>query len=182
VGQLSEQIVVVGTPPPIATDEASLSEVLNEQAVANLPINGRDVLRMASLTPGVLPGMKSRTGATAAGGEDFIGPGARAAQNSISLDGVSVVSNLINLTSLRPSTDAVEEFQVQTGTYSAQYGTMMGVHLNVITKSGTNDLHGAGWEFLRNDKLDARDFFLPSTSAKPPLRQNQISASATTRV
>ena len=78
------------------------------------------------------------------------------------------------MTSLRPSTDAVEEFQIQTGTYSAQYGTMMGVHLNVITKSGTNELHGAVWEFLRNDKLDARDFFLPATSAKPPLRQNQF--------
>ena len=174
VGQVTERIVVLGTPPPIATDEASLSEVLNQRAVANLPLNGRDVLRMASLAPGVLPGMKSRTGATAAGGEDFIGPGAREVQNSISLDGVSVVSNLINLTSLRPSTDAVEEFQIQTGTYSAQYGTMMGVHLDVITKSGTNELHGAVWEFLRNDKLDARDFFLPATSAKPPLRQNQF--------
>jgi hypothetical protein len=174
VGQVTEQVIVLGSTPPIATDEASLSEVLNTHAVANLPLNGRDVLRMAALTPGVIPGMKSRTGATAAGGEDFIGAGAREVQNSISLDGVSIVSNLINLTSLRPSTDAVEEFQIQTGTYSAQYGTMMGVHLNVISKSGTNDLHGAGWEFLRNDKLDARDFFLPATSAKPPLRQNQF--------
>src|ERR1700704_1404150 len=174
VGQVNEQVIVLGSTPPIATDEASISEVLNTHAVANLPLNGRDVLRMAALTPGVIPGMKSRTGATAAGGEDFIGAGSREVQNSISLDGVSIVSNLINLTSLRPSTDAVEEFQIQTGTYSAQYGTMMGVHLNVISKSGSNDLHGAGWEFLRNDKLDARDYFLPVTSAKPPLRQNQF--------
>jgi Carboxypeptidase regulatory-like domain/TonB dependent receptor len=174
VGQVTEQVIVLGSAPPIATDEASLSEVLNTRAVTNLPLNGRDVLRMAALTPGVIPGMKSRTGATAAGGEDFIGAGAREVQNSISLDGVSIVSNLINLTSLRPSTDAVEEFQIQTGTYSAQYGTMIGVHLNVISKSGTNEVHGAVWEFFRNDKLDARDFFLPATSAKPPLRQNQF--------
>jgi carboxypeptidase family protein len=174
VGQVTEQIVVTGAAPPIATDEASVSEVLNQRAVANLPMNGRDVLRMAALTPGVIPGMKSRTAPTAAGGEDFIGPGAREVQNSISLDGVSVVSNLINTTTLRPSADAVEEFQIQTGTYTAQYGTVMGVHLNVITKSGTNELHGAGWEFLRNDKLDARDFFLPASASKPPLRQNQF--------
>ena len=174
IGQVNEQVIVLGSTPPIATDDASISEVLNTHAVASLPVNGRDVLRMASITPGVIPGMKSRTSATAAGGEDFIGAGAREVQNSISLDGVSIVSNLINLTSLRPSTDAVEEFQIQTGTYSAQYGTMIGVHLNVISKSGTNDLHGAGWEFLRNDKLDARDYFLPASSAKPPLRQNQF--------
>jgi hypothetical protein len=87
IGQVTEQVIVLGSTPPIATDEASLSEVLNTRAIANLPLNGRDVLRMAALTPGVIPGMKSRTGATAAGGEDFIGAGAREVQNSISLDG-----------------------------------------------------------------------------------------------
>jgi hypothetical protein len=126
VGQLSEHVTVSAAAPPIATDEASLGEVLNQHAVVDLPLNGRDVLRLAAITPGVLPGMKSRTGSTAAGGEDFIGAGAREVQNSMSLDGVNISSNLIMTTTLRPSVDAVEEFSIQTGTYSAQYGTMIG--------------------------------------------------------
>jgi hypothetical protein len=140
VGQVSEHVTVSGAVAPIATDDASISEVLSSRSVAELPLNNRDVLRLAAITPGVLPGMKSRTAATAAGGEDFIGAGAREVQNSVSLDGVSIVSNLIMTTTLRPSVDAVEEMQIQTGTYTAQYGTMVGVHLNVISKSGTNNL------------------------------------------
>jgi hypothetical protein len=124
----------------------------------------------------VLTGMKSRTGANTSGGQDFIGAGAREVQNSISLDGVSIVSNLISTTTLRPPVDTVSEFQVQTGTYSAQYGTWLGVHLNVISKNGTNELHGAAWEFLRNNVLDARDFFTAPGIPQPPFRQNQFGA------
>jgi hypothetical protein len=173
-GQVNEKITVSAAAAPIATDDASVSEVLNTRAIADVPLNGRDTLRLAALTPGVIPGMKSRTAATAAGGEDFIGAGAREVQNSISLDGVSIVSNLITTTTLRPSVDAVEEFQIQTGTYTAQYGTMLGVHLNVITKSGTNVPHGAAWEFVRNNSFDARDFFASPAAAKPPYHQNQF--------
>jgi hypothetical protein len=177
VGRVSEHVTVTAATPPIATDEASLGEVLNQHAVADLPLNGRDVLRLAAITPGVLPGMKSRTAATASGGEDFIGAGGREVQNSISLDGVSIVSNLVTTTTLRPSVDAVEEFQIQTGTYSAQYGTMIGVHLNVISKTGSNNLHGSGWEFVRNNFFDARDFFASPTAAQPPYHLNQFGAS-----
>src|SRR5579872_835693 len=173
-GAVSEKITVSGTTPPIATDDASVAEVLNTRTISDVPLNGRDSLRLATLTPAVIPGMKSRTAGTAAGGEDFIGAGAREVQNSISLDGVSIVSNLVTTTTLRPSVDAVEEFQIQTGTYTAQYGNMIGVHLNVITKSGSNELHGTGWEFVRNNFFDARDFFAPPAAAQPPYRQNQF--------
>jgi hypothetical protein len=176
VGQLTEKVTVLAAATPIATDEPSISEVLDLKTVAEVPLNGRDVLRAAAMTPGVLTGMKSRTGANTSGGQDFIGAGAREVQNSISLDGVTIVSNLISTTTLRPSVDTVSEFQVQTGTYSAQYGTWLGVHLNVISKNGTNELHGAGWEFLRNDALDARNFFTSPTIRNPPFRQNQFGA------
>src|SRR5262249_59185957 len=95
VGQTPERVTVTAAPAPIATDEASISEVLSQGTVANLPLNGRDVLRAAALTPGVLTGFKSRTGINTSGGQDFIGAGAREVQNSISLDGVSITSNLV---------------------------------------------------------------------------------------
>jgi hypothetical protein len=114
VGQLTEKVTVSGELAPIATEEPSISEVLNQKTVADIPLNGRDGLRAAALTPGVLTGMKSRTGANTSGGQDFIGAGAREVQNSISLDGVSIVSNLISTTTLRPPVDTISEFQVQT--------------------------------------------------------------------
>ena len=75
VGQTTEKVTVSAAPPPIATDDASISEVLSQETVANLPLNGRDVLRAAALTPGVLTGFKSRTGLNSSGGQDFIGAG-----------------------------------------------------------------------------------------------------------
>ena len=172
VGQVSERVVVTASTPPISTDEASVREIISEKAVVDLPLNGRDPLQLAATAPGVLPGQKSANGVPP--GEDFIGAGTREIQNSISLDGISIVNNLITTTPFHPSPDAIQEFEVQTGTYSAQYGGYLGVHLNLITKSGTNDLHGAVWEFLRNDKLDAKNFFQSPTSPKAPLRQNQF--------
>jgi hypothetical protein len=172
IGQVSERVVVSGGAPPISTDDASVREVIGERSVAELPLNGRDPLQLATTTPGVLPGQKGANGIPP--GEDFVGAGTREIQNSISLDGISIVNNLITTAPFHPSPDAVSEFEVQTGTYSAQYGAYLGVHLNLISKSGTNELHGALWEFFRNDKLDAKNFFQSVASPKAPLRQNQF--------
>ncbi len=84
------------------------------------------------------------------------------------------MNNLITTTPIHPSVDAIQEFEVQTGTYTAQYGAYLGAHLNLLTKSGTNALHGALFEFLRNSDMDARPFFLSHTAAKAPLHQNQF--------
>ncbi len=172
VGQVSEHVVVSGGAPPISTDDASVREVISEHSVAELPLNGRDPLQLATTAPGVLPGQKSPNGIPP--GEDFIGAGTREIQNSISLDGISIVNNLITTAPFHPSPDAIGEFEVQTGTYGAQYGAYLGAHLNLISKSGTNGLHGALWEFFRNDVLDAKNFFQTAASPKPPLRQNQF--------
>lgn len=102
------------------------------RSVAELPLNGRDPLQLATITPGVLPGQKAANGVPP--GEDFIGAGTREIQNSISLDGISIVNNLITTTPFHPSVDSIQEFEVQTGTYSAQYGAYLGAHLNLITK------------------------------------------------
>jgi hypothetical protein len=172
VGQVNQTVEVTASTPPLATDEASLKEVIAQQVVSDLPLNGRDPLQLAVTTPGVLPGQKNANGVPP--GEGFIGAGTREIQNSVSLDGISIMNNLITTTPYHPSVDAIQEFEVQTGTYSAQYGAYLGAHLNLVTKSGTNGLHGAVFEFLRNDKLDARNYFLKPTARTTPLRQNQF--------
>src|SRR5204863_8295295 len=129
-------------------------------------------------TPGVILGPKTSDTATPPG-TTFVGAGRREIQNSLSLDGINIANNLITNTPTRVMVESVQEVEVQTGTYSAQYGAYMGVHINMITKSGTNQIHGSLVEFLRNQVLDARTFFtLPTpanpTAKKPPLRQNQF--------
>jgi hypothetical protein len=178
VGAVSQSVTIQAEATAIKTDEASVSEVLGARAIADLPLNGRDPMQLATSTPGVLPGIKSSaTGIPP--GEDFNGAGTREIQNSLSLDGISIMNNLITTTPTRPMVESIQEVEVQTGTYSAQYGAYLGVHINMVTKAGTNDVHGALVEFLRNQVLDARAFFtLPTpanpTAAKPPLRQNQF--------
>jgi Carboxypeptidase regulatory-like domain/TonB dependent receptor len=172
VGALSQSVTIEAVASSIKTDDATVSEIISTRHVADLPLNGRDPLKLAAVTAGTISGLKASNGTPP--GEDFIGAGTREIQNSIALDGISIVNNLITTTPTRPAVDAVQEVEVQTGTYSAQYGAYMGVHLNVITKSGTNDLHGSLVEFLRNDALDARPYFLSQTAPVAPLRQNQF--------
>jgi hypothetical protein len=173
IGQVSETVEVTADIPPIKTDDASVNELIGAKATSELPLNGRNALQIASFTPGVIPGRKNPAG-NPGGGEGYIGAGTREIQNSVSLDGVSIMNNLITTTTYRPSVDAVQEVQVQTGTYPAQYGGYLGVQVNVVTKSGANQFHGALFEFLRNQVLDAKPFFLPQGRDKPPLRQNQF--------
>ncbi|HEY6393596.1 MAG TPA: carboxypeptidase-like regulatory domain-containing protein, partial [Bryobacteraceae bacterium] len=178
VGAVTQSVTVEATVLAIKTDDASVSEIIGTRAIADLPLSGRDPMQLAVSTPGVLQGSKSSaTGVPP--GEDFNGAGTREIQNSLSLDGISIMNNLITTTPTRPMVESIQEVEVQTGTYSAQYGAYLGVHINMVTKSGTNQVHGALVEFLRNQVLDARSFFtLPTpanpTAAKPPLRQNQF--------
>src|SRR6185369_5474777 len=178
VGSLTQTVTVQAAVMAIATDDQTVSEVMSTRSISDLPLNGRDPMQLARMTAGVLPGIKSSaTGVPP--GEDFNGAGTREIQNSLSLDGISIMNNLITTTPTRPMVEAIGEVEIQTGTYSAQYGSYMGVHINMVTKSGTNQFHGALVEFLRNQVLDARSFFtLPTpanpTAKKPPLRQNQF--------
>jgi hypothetical protein len=178
IGTISQSVTVEATVTAIKTDDATVSEVLGTRAVSDLPLNGRNPMSLAVTTSGVLQGPKSSLTGTPPG-EDFIGAGTREIQNSLSLDGISIMNNLITTTPTRPMVESVQEVEVQTGTYSAQYGSYMGVHINMVSKSGTNQLHGALVEFFRNQVLDARAFFTLPTPAnplakKPPLRQNQF--------
>lgn len=172
VGAVTQSVTVQASAPVINTDDATVSQVIPTRQVADLPLNGRDPMQLALTTPGVINGLKATNGVPP--GEDFIGAGTREIENSMSLDGISIMNNLITTTPNRPMVESVSEVEVQTGTYSAQYGAYLGVHIDMITKSGTNELHGALLEFVQNQIFNARGYFLPSTQPKNPLRQNQF--------
>lgn len=178
IGNVVESVTVQATAGAIKTDDATVSEIIGTRSVSELPLNLRDPMSLATTIPTVLPGPKdSLTGVPP--GNDYIAAGTREIENSMSLDGISIMNNLITTTPTRPMVESIQEVEVQTGTYNAQYGAYMGAHINMITKSGTNQIHGNLVEYLRNQVLDARSFFtLPTpanpTAAKPPLHQNQF--------
>jgi hypothetical protein len=168
VGPVNESIIVAGSAPIIDTDSARISETIGKRAVSDLPLNGRNVWSLASTTPGVLGGLNSDIGL------NFRGAGQREIQNSLSIDGINSSANLLAATSMRPITDAVEEIQIQTGSASAEYGSYLGVHINVVTKSGTNTPHGSLFEFYQGDALDERGYFENRDLPKNPRRRNQF--------
>ena len=170
VGSVAETIEVSGTATPLLENERStLSNVIDSEVVSNIPLNGRQYLDLALLTPGVLPSSNGTQG----GG--FNVSGARSQSNIFLLDGVSNIDTQINsaLGNFR-ITDAVQEFAVQTSVATAEFGRGTGGQVNIVTKSGTNQFHGTAFEYLRNSVLDARDFFTNKNGGtKNPLHRNQ---------
>jgi outer membrane receptor protein involved in Fe transport len=177
VGAVTQSVTVEAAAAAIKTDDATVSDVITSRAVAELPLSFRDPMQLAVTIPTVTLNSNSLTGVPP--GERFNGAGAREVDNEMTLDGISILNNLISSTPTRPMVEAIQEVEVQTGTYSAQYGSYMGVHINSITKSGTNDIHGNLVEFVENNKLNARNFFTLPTAANPnavvpPYHQNDF--------
>src|SRR6476469_9136439 len=168
VGGLTESVNVEAKAQLLNTDSATVSETIGKRAIVELPLNGRNVWNLAATTPGVLAGINSDIGLS------FRGAGQREIQNSLALDGINSSANLLASTSMRPIADAVEEVQVQTGSTSAEYGSYLGVAINVVTKSGTNALHGSGFNFFKDDALNSRGWFENPANPKNPLRSNQF--------
>jgi hypothetical protein len=168
-GAVSETIVVTAGAQVLNTDSATIQETIGERAVRELPSNGRNVWSLATTAPTVIAAPMSDIGLS------FRGAGQREIQNSLSLDGISASSNLLAATSMRPIADAVTEVQVQTGSTSAEYGSYLGVHINIVTKSGTNTPHGAFAYFHQGDGLDARGYFDNLALPKNPRSRKQFS-------
>lgn len=173
-GTLQQQVVVTDTPSPLQTESANLGQVVTHQQVVDLPLNGRNFLNLATLSGGTSssePGSRN----SQAGG--FSSNGNRSYDNNIMLDGVddnNLSPDQRNGTDfiLSPPPDALEEFRVETTGYGPEFGRGGGAAVNVVSRSGTNDLHFTLWEFFRNDKLDARNFF-DQTHGAPSFKQNQ---------
>jgi hypothetical protein len=170
VGSVGETIEVTSQAIPLLeADRSTLSNVIDSEVVSNIPLNGRQYLDLALLTPGVLPSSAGTQG----GG--FNVSGARSQSNIFLLDGVSNIDTQINsaLGNFR-ITDAVQEFAVQTSVPTAEFGRGTGGQVNIVTKNGTNQYHGTAFEYLRNSVLDARDFFTNKNGGtKNPLHRNQ---------
>src|ERR1022692_3967749 len=176
VGQISEEMLVTGAAPLLETETSELGQVVDQKRVSNLPLNGRNFAQLALLSTGTAP---SEPGARDEGGYGFSSNGARSLQNNFLLDGVDNNSNLPDLLNetnfvIQPPVDALQEFKVETNAYSAEFGRGNGAILNAVIKSGANELHGSTWEFFRNDKLDARNYFDDPTKPTPPYKQNQF--------
>jgi hypothetical protein len=173
VGSTSEAVTVTASTPPLSTDDAMLSETINQHEVATLPIAGRRAMELAATSSDIIIGPKtSFTGNPP--GEDFIGAGTREVDNSLTLDGITIMNSLISTSPVTPNPDAIAAVQTQTGNYTAQYGAYMGVQINMDTKSGTNHLHGTAYDYVQNDALDAKPFFQKAATRIPELRFNQF--------
>ncbi|HUS05499.1 MAG TPA: TonB-dependent receptor [Bryobacteraceae bacterium] len=170
VGQVSESVNVTAAVPVLATDTSDVGQVITTRQIVDLPLNGRNFLQLAALTNGVV-----LSGTTESGGPNFLSEGGRPTQNSFLIDGVETRIQREGRYGLNLSVDAIEEFKIMQNSYSAEYGRGTTI-VNAAIRSGTNALHGSVFEFLRNDKLDARNAF-DLTGRKPPLRQNQFGAS-----
>ena len=180
VGQATETIQIEGTVPLIQTDSSDLSGTINESQIKNLPLNGRDFVQLTRTLPGVLRGIPGANidgaGSLAwRASASFSANGMRTRDNNFLLDGVDNNETWLNSVVIFPSIDALAEFKVQTSTYSAEFGRSSGGVVNIQIKSGQNDFHGNAFEFLRNDALDANDFFNNKNGRKkPPFKQNQF--------
>jgi hypothetical protein len=184
VGQVEEQIQVTDAAPSVELSSSAVGGVVGQEAVAQLPLNGRDWTQLATLQPGVdsVGSIQANTGgpdrARRGYGVQMTISGSRPTQNNYRIDGISV-NDYSNggPGSVEGSTlgvDAVQEFSVLTSNYSAEYGRTSGGVINALTKSGTNHYHGDIYEFLRNNAFDARNFFDPSSI--PAFHRNQFGA------
>src|SRR6266403_435549 len=174
VGSISEVVTVTSQGPLLETETSDLGQVMDSHRVSTLPLNGRNYAQLAQLGAGVAP---SEPGSRVSASYGFSANGARSLQNNFLLDGVDNNANLgdvLNETAfvIQPSVDAIAEFKVQTNSYSAEFGRGNGAILNAVIKSGTNQLHGDVYEFLRNEKLEATNAF--DAFGRQPYKQNQF--------
>lgn len=181
IGDVAETTTITAIAPLVSADSAALGTVIDERPIRELPLNGRNFATLVYLTPGVTPGQagENLSGASTfnpRGASNFNALGHHANSNAWLIDGIDNNEYTFNTVIVTPSIESVREFKVLTGVFSAEFGRGAGV-VSVSTKSGSNDWHGTVFEFLRNDKLDARNFFADKRLvAKPPFRRNQFGA------
>ncbi len=179
VSQIQETVTVSGAAALVETRSATISGLVDDRRVQELPLNGRNVVELASTLPGITDVQASEEMASTRGGPTMIVHGASRGQNNFTLNGANFTNYSQTAGFNPPPPDAVQEIRVQTSAFSAEYGNNAGAQVSMVTKAGSNQFHGSAWEFHRNDKLNARNFFAPRKSEQ---KQNQWGASAGGRI
>ena len=189
VGSVTESITVTSSAPLLQSDSSTVSTVIESEQIENTPLNGRNVMNLSALTPGVVP-----QGATSgnplnnqaaignytnpAGWGNYQVGGAVTGQNITYVDGGPLNLMAQNWMGYIPAQDSIQEFRVQTNNISSEYGEYYGGVLTFSTKSGSNEVHGSAYEYFRNTVLDANSYFNNQTNvARPPVQQNQYGVS-----
>src|SRR6185436_8777204 len=181
VGAVSENVTVVAESPLVQTDSSTLSSLVTEKAVQDLPVNGRNFVRLVQLVPGATEGVPNSLASVTRPDDRrqtsaISINGALDNQNNQLIDGIDNNERAIGTVGVKPSIDAIAEVKVQTSMYTAEVGRTAGGVVNIITKSGTNNYNGSLFEFYRNDRFDAKNYFA-SALDKPVLRQHQYGGS-----
>jgi hypothetical protein len=176
VGTVTQTVEVTGSGTQVDTSNTQLGDVIEDKKMTNLPLNGRSYIDLLGLQAGVVPvssdaavNDRSVSGNLSSGNVSVNGQ--RESANSFLVNGGDVEESVDNGASIIPTLDSIQEFRLLTNSFNAEYGRFSGAIVNVLTKSGTNQVHGSVYEFLRNDKLDARNYFDP---ARGELRRNQF--------
>jgi hypothetical protein len=174
VGAVSETVNVSGQVVQVDTSTSTLAEVVDQARIVELPLNGRDAAKLSTLVAGtVMISTSTETGKGIPGNFYLSANGSGTGQVSYRLDGNTNTDTYFQLNQEFPFPDALQEFSIQTSNFSSQYGNNAGAVVNAVTKSGTNELHGGGFEFVRNREFNARDFFAPIPDF---LKRNQFGA------
>jgi outer membrane receptor protein involved in Fe transport len=181
LGQATETVTVESITPALQTDDSTIGTLLTSQATQDLPLNGRNVTDLITLAVGVTGGLANALSSGTRPDDrressTFAANGQSDQLNNNMVDGMDNNERFIGSVGVRPSIDAIEEVRVLTNLYTAEISRSQGGVVDLITKSGGNKFHGTAYEFVRNDKFDARNYF-STTGPKPELRQNQFGGS-----
>src|SRR5437867_4779282 len=180
IGATAETLTVIGASPLVDTQSAAMSAVVTEKTIEQLPLNGRNYIDLATLQPGVTNFNEKDSTSSSNRGTKLNINGMSFRSNSYLIDGANMRGYAGTATVSAAETtlgvETIQEFRVVTNAYSADYGRSMGGVVSLVTKSGTNSLHGSSFEFFRDSAMDARGFF--DGAKPPPFRRNQFGASA----
>ena len=178
LGAISEEVTVEINPPLLQVTTAEISDVIETREVEQIPLNGRQFLQLAQLSDAVvIPPGGTRGGALQQAGPLPNVGGQRAGHNIYMLDGFKVTDELFNNLVINPSIDSIQEFKIQKSMYPPEFGGKASALINVATKAGSNRVHGSLFEFVRNERFDAHNFFDDTRAPVPPLEQHQFGGS-----
>ncbi len=175
LGQVTQSVTITGAAPLVDTSSAAVSGLVDDQRITDLPLDGRNIIGLSLTVPGVLNVNAPQMLSDARSGPTMDVNGGRGDHNLFTFDGAYFNNPSRNTGMNYPAPDAIQEFRIQTANFSAEYGRNPGSQVTVVSKTGTNQFHGSIWDFLRNDDLNARNFF---SSSVPTIKENQFGGAA----